>query len=232
MTLLTVIQKACDAMGLVRPSAVVSSTDQQVRQLYALANEEGEELARSYNWQALRIEQTFTTVAANAQPGAVPADWDRFINNSFFNRTQRREIIGPITPQQWQSIQAQPALNRVYLAFIERGGSFLVTPTPSAGDLVAYEYISNNWALSASSTPQSSFLADTDTTLLSERLMQLGIRWRFLSAKGLDYGEAMKTYEREKETKQARDGASGILTSTGVDTYIQTNIPEGNFPGP
>lgn len=232
MTLLSLVQRTCDLLSIPRPTSVVSSQDQQVRQLYALANEEGDELARDNDWQALRIEQTFTTTAAAEQVAAIPADLDRFVNNSFFNRTQMRPLIGPITPQQWQAILAQPQLNRVFLAFIEREGQFLVTPTPTAGETVAYEYFTRNWAKSAALVPQSEYLADEDLTYLDERLISLGVRWRFLQAKGLDYAEAMRTYEREKQKVKARDGANGILSASGGNDWLLANLPVGNFPGP
>jgi hypothetical protein len=124
----------------------VNSTDAQVQQLYALANEEGDELSGTYDWQVMRRQHLFNTVASAVQSSAIPSDLDHFIANSFFNRTTMRYIYGPITPQEWQAIQAQPQLNRVFLAFIERDGQFLVTPTPSAGQQIAYEYITTNWA--------------------------------------------------------------------------------------
>jgi hypothetical protein len=233
VTLLTIIQRTCDLIGVARPATVVTSTDQTVRQLYALANEEGDALASSFNWQALRSQYTFTTEASAVQSSALPADLDRLISNSFFNRTTRRTVIGPITPQQWQAIQAQPQLNRVFLAFVERSGQFLVTPTPQTGQTIAYEYISKNWAISPTGTPQDQFTADADTTYLSERLMILGLRWRYLSSRGLPYAEEMRTYGLQVEQVQARDGGNSELSTTGDDAYILSpNIPEGGFPGP
>lgn len=234
MSLLTIVQNACDLLSIPRPATVVGSTDQQVRQLFAIANEEGRSLASSYDWEALRLQHTFTTVASAEQPSAVPADWDRFIANSFFNRTTRRNIIGPITPQQWQAIQAQPQLNRVFLAFIRRRGQFLVTPTPEAGEEIAYEYVTVDWAYADGSLdPKPAFTQDTDGAFLDEWLITLGIRWRFLKSKGLDYAEDYRTYQSELVSKQARDGGNTELTTTGDTEYILSpNIPVGSFPGP
>jgi hypothetical protein len=204
-----------------------------VQQLYALANEEGEELADAYDWQKLRRQHLFNTVATAAQSSAVPADWNRFISNSFFNRSTRRSMIGPITPQQWQAIQAQPQLNRVFLAFVERDGQFLVTPAPGAGQQIAYEYVSKYWARSAALVPQEEFLADTDGTYLDEKLITLGIRWRWKAANGLDYGEDFKTYQVERNQKMARDGGNTEINTTGDAEYVLSpNIPDGNFGYP
>ena len=51
MSLLTIVQRVCRLVSLPVPTTVVTSTDLVVQQLYALANEEGEELADAYDWQ-------------------------------------------------------------------------------------------------------------------------------------------------------------------------------------
>jgi hypothetical protein len=230
MSLLTIVQEVCGALALVQPVAVVTSTDRQIQQLYNLANEEGRALARRHTWQALTVEQEFTTLDQAFQVGALPADFDRFKANTFFNRTTRRPMTGPITSRQWQWIQAQPVYSTVYLAWRERGNQFLVAPNPAVGNDCYYEYISANWALSASDEPQSSFLADSDTYVLDETLTQLGLRWRFLRAKGLDYSEEFNTYEREVELKMARDGGNSMISLAPQPVDLnRVNLPDGSF---
>lgn len=231
MSLLTIVQQTCDLLSLTRPTIVATSTDQQVRQLFALVNEEGADLASSYNWQVLTKQHTFTTTADPEQTGAVPSDWDRFLSNSFFNRTTLRQMFGPITPQRWQAIQVYPQFAGIYLAFRERDGAFLITPTPPAGETIAYEYVTKNWARSNAGTGKDSFTADSDTSYLDERLIKLGLRWRWKAAKGFPYAEDFKTYEMQKAQIQARDGASTAI-NTGGDPYYnwRANVPEGNFP--
>ena len=230
MSLLSIIQDVSGRLSLPQPSAVVGSSDKQVVQLLALANEEGASLARRHPWQALMQEQTFTTVAAPAQPAALPANFDRFVPNSIFNRSTRRPMTGPITPRQWQWIQAQPVYSSACLAFRERTGQVLIAPTPAAGETIAYEYLSKAWAESSGGTPQTAFLADTDTALLDEGLVKLGLRWRFLRAKGLDYAEEMASYERELEQAMARDGGStALMIAPLAADPNRVNIPDGSF---
>lgn len=232
MSLLTIVQKASRLLSIPVPTAVVTSTDIQVRQLWELANEEGYELAGSFDWQALRQQYTFVTVASAVQASALAADMDHFISNSFFNRTTQRNVYGPITPQQWQAIQAQPQLNRVFLSFVERDGQFLITPTPAAGETIAYEYISSYWAKTAGGVAKAEFTLDTDTTYLSERVIILGVRWRFLKSKGLDYAEDFRTYMTERAQTQARDGGATVIDVGGRNPYnFFANIPDGNYPG-
>lgn len=234
MTLLTVVRNASDRIGVPRPDEVAMSTDQQVRQMMALANQEGRELARSHDWQALVKQHTFVTVDAEAQPDAVPDDWDKFIPDSFFNRSQMLPLVGPITPQEWQAIIALPAVFTFYLLYRQRDGAFLITPSVPADQTIAYEYRSKNWCESAGGTPQSQYEGDTDVALLDEEIITDGLVWRFLRAKGVDYSEEFATYERQKQRSQARDGSSGALNAAGFTSILRPgypNIPIGNFPG-
>lgn len=232
MSLLSIVQKTARLLSVPVPVAVTTSTDEQVLLLWELANEEGEDLQKRHDWQLLTYQHTFTTDASAAQASALPADFDRFLANSMFNRSTMREVIGPITPQQWQAIQAQPQLNRVFLAFRMRAGGFLVTPDPSAGNTVAFEYISVNWAADASGNPKSEFTDDTDYGLLDERLIRLGLRWRFRKSKGLDYDQDFQTYERAVQEVSAADGGMTRLDVTGYTAYnvAPGNIPAGNWP--
>lgn len=234
MSLLTIVSEVCGRLDLPVPSAVAGSTDAQVVQLQALANKAGRDLASDYAWQTLVAEQTFTTTNTSVQSGAIPPDLDRFIPNSFFNRSTRRPIVGPVTPQQWQWLIAQPSFSTVYLMYRERGGEFLIGPptvAPPAGQTMAFEYVSVNWAKSASGTPQASFQADTDTAYLDEGLIADATVWMFLRAKGMSYAEEMATYERNLEKAKARDGGSTELSIVPTRINLsRANVPDGSWP--
>lgn len=233
MTCLSIIVSVCARLSLPQPTAAFGSTDPQVLQMLDLLNEAGNELAGDAPWEALVEQQTFTTTATPAQAAALPADFDRFIPNSFFNRTTVRQVYGPLTSQEWQALQTLPALGTIYLGYRERSGQFLFTPTPPAGQTIAYEYVSAYWAKSALAVAQPAYLADTDLTFLSEELLKASLRWRFLRAKGLDYAEEMATFERLKERAMGRDGgASALNISQAGWTTDRPNLPIGNFPGP
>lgn len=233
MSLLSIIQDTCDRIGVPRPTAVVSSTDQQVRQLYALANEEGVSLAKRADWQSLVTEWTFITVAQAEQTNTpIPTDLKSFVSDSFFNRTSQRPLVGPVTPQAWQAQQARPVMSGIFLAFRERQGTFLVTPAPTAGDTIAYEYVSASWAMSSAGQGKPAFTSDDDSAFLDEELIKQGLRWRWKQAKGLPYAEDMETYERAVEDATGKDGGTRALAIGGNANYWpdwRANIPEGSF---
>lgn len=230
MTALTIIQDACGRLGIQVPTAVFSSTDEQVIQMRSLLNEAGKALARIHDWKVLNKEQTFTTVAASAQTNAVPLDFDRYLNETMFNRSQHEKIYGPFDSSEWQLDKAGFTGLSVTSAFRFRGDDILITPTPSAGDNVYYEYISKNWAESVLAVEKAKLTADDDVPLLDEELLTKALEWRFLRSKGLDYAEEFQDYEIQLANKIARDGGAKILNgSTEYSDDIFVNVPEGNW---
>lgn len=232
MSLLSIIQNTADRIGITRPSAVVSSTDQQVRQLFGFAVEEGRSLAKRGDWEALTQEWTFITVGQAEQTNQpIPPDFEAMLPDSVFNRTSQRKVIGPITPQQWQIIKAQPTVGMVYLSFRRRNGALLITPDPTAGEVIAYEYLSKYWARNSAGAAKATFTSDDDETYLDEELMIQGIRWRWKAAKGLDYGEDMRTYEINVQRALGEDGGSTALNigQSPDKAAWRYNIPE-SFP--
>ena len=233
MTLLTTIQNAADRVGIVRPTSVVGSADQQVRQLLSLTQQKGKELARRHPWQALIMEKSITATATETQTGAIPTDFDRFVDETFYNRTAKRKVAGPMNPQEWADYKGRTAAF-VWDAFRVRGNSILLAPTPAAGDNYVYEYVSTYWATTTGSTTPSlaAWAADTDEGILSEELMTLGIVWRFKQAKGLDYAEAFRTYEAQLAMMMGRDGGkrrSYMGQSTNLRYRPRVAVPEGSW---
>lgn len=210
MSLLTICQNAANRMGLPAITAVASSTGVTERNLMALANQEGKELGRAYSWQALTKEKTFTTTAAAVQAGAIPDDLDWIVPDTVFNRTTRRRFTGPLNADEWQTDQAL-LVGRVFDSFRIRGGDFLISPTPPAGETIAFEYVSKNWAKDSDGEARADLAKDDDIAVLDEELITLGVIWRFKQSRGLDYAEAFNSYTRQVAQVVMRDGAKPRL---------------------
>jgi len=236
MTALSIVQTAAAWLALPVPSAVFSATDQQTIQLRNLLNEEGAELCSwpDHAWTKLIKEKTFSTTAASIQTGAVATDFARFCDGSAWDRTTDRPLWGPMSPQQWQQEKAGPTFTSMYYGFRIRGNDFLMTPTPTAGDTVAYEYVSNLYVYaSGDSTPtKSSFTADTDTSVFDETLVARGVRWRFLKAKGLSAEAEYQIWLEMVQRLAARDGGMPKLSASRNYPWTRLSpfVPDSNFP--
>lgn len=219
MSLLTMVQAFCKRTKLTVPATVMGSPDEMVIQITALLEEEGESLTRRGDWESLTQEATHTTVATADQGGMTTIASNGFLyikNETMWDRTDKLPI-----PQMdstlWQRYQATVSTGPRYRYRI-RGGDLLLTPTPDAGHTLAFEYLSKNWILAADGiTYKSAFTLDTDTVLLSEQLLTLGLRWRWKKENGLEYAEDYQDYELQVKDALSRDGGKAVLNMS--DSY-------------
>ncbi len=240
-SVLNMVTAVCAEQALPIPTTLFGSVDSQPLQLRALANLEITTLRKwpDVYWTELKREWSFTTLAADVQPAnAVPPadDFDHFIDNTMWDRTLTRPVIGPISPQLWEAWKARPVLTSIVFGFILRGNDFLTAPNPPAGDSVHYEYISQYCVYSAgtATTPdQQTFQADADTCIFPTNLVQQGLRWRFLRAKGLDYAQEYQDWINMLQIEASRTGGMAILNMAGStwDQLAGPYIPQFNWPG-
>ena len=233
MSLLTIVQGACSRLAIPVPTAVVSSTNAQVVQLYSLANEEGQTCCARFDWRRLIGEVLFTTLHQFEQTGALPSDFDHIVNESMWDRTTVRKVFGPLTDEQWQNERAFPVYTPTAPAYIIYS-ELNLTPAPAAGDTLAFNYVKNTWARSNASAPQTAYLADTDTSIFGDVLSIKGLIWRFKKEKGFDYAEDFNDYEEFVNRMYARDGGRPRLNlSNGLNRRVlyPANLPVGNWPG-
>lgn len=238
MTMLTTVQHFCRRQNLPVPNTVSGSTDTQVRQVMALLEEEGESLAKQGPWQALTIEATHTSLAAESQ-GAITSiatnGFDYIKNDTIWDRTDNLPIIGPISGVAWQGLKGSVSTGPRYQYRI-RGGLLLINPVPVASHTWAFEYVSKNWILAVDGTTYKQyFTADTDTMLLPEELLRLGLRWRWKREKGLEYGEEREDYKKRIAADLGRDGGKKILhmdSESGRGPRPGISVPQGSWTVP
>lgn len=237
MTMLSVVQQFCLRTGIPKPSAVYGSTDSQVLQAMALLEEEGNDLATRHDWQALVAEASHTTIANENQGDIVTIASNGFrhiCNETIWDRTNNLPVVGPLDAKDWQAIKGMTSTGARYRYRI-RGGHLLITPTPDAGYSWYFEYVSKNWILDEDGTTYKQYFDhDTDTILLPEDLVLLGLRWRWKKEKGLDYAEDFRTYEMQVKDAIGRDGSRKPLTmdSCTEHTGPAVFVPAGNWSVP
>lgn len=229
MSMLSIVQYFCRRENLTVPGIVYASTDTQVKQIQALLEEEGNDLAKRGPWQALTFEATHTTIAAEDQ-GAMTTiasnGFRKLKNDTIWDRTTKVPVMGPLNAQDWQDRQALTSTGP-RSEFRIRGGHLLVTPTPEAGLTWAFEYLSNNWITDSGGTVYSQYFnADTDLMLLPEDILLSGLRWRWKKEKGFEYAEDFRTYEAQVTEALGGDGGKRVLY---MDDSFANRLPPGSF---
>lgn len=229
MSLLTLVQSVASKVGVNRPSTVISNNAIESLQIQDAVNEAGVEVLRAHDWQVMRREQTFTSVATETQTSMVPAALDRFISDSFWNRSQVRPFKGPVTPQEWQYLKATTVVP-VNEVFTVRGGNILILPTPTAGDTFAYEYISNRWRTNSGGTEIAAFSADTDLVVLEERLIALCATWIYKKSRGLPWEGDYEQYAGQLYLAKVAEGPRTVINFIGYGPKRPgVAVPEGTW---
>lgn len=184
------------------------------------------------------------TISQDTYPG--PTDFSRYINQTWWDRTNRWALIGPDSPQvdQWHrsgivTIGPRRHFRQIgYNGLTQAGGArnnYRIWPAPGATDTplnLVYEYISKNPVLSEALVPQEKFTADTDFCVLDENMLILGAKWRMWQIKGFDYAALQSEYIDYCDRCYANDGGAKTLSMVGsrVGLY-QSLIQDGNYPG-
>jgi hypothetical protein len=214
MTMLTIVQGFCERTNLNVPTTVIGTTDTRVRQIRALLEEIGNDMASRGSWQGITFEASLTSAATESQGAiaTIASNGFRYIKNqTIWDRTNKLPIWGPVDAQEWQARKALAPTGPRY-QFRIRGGLLMINPVPVAGYSWYFEYVSQNWILGANgSTYKQYFTLDTDTILLPETVLLMGLRWKWLAEKGLDYGEAFRMYETQIKDALGRDGGKPVL---------------------
>jgi hypothetical protein len=168
----------------------------------------------------------------------LPSDFERPIDNTFWDRSRYWAMRGPQSPQQWQlyksSVIGKATIQRRY-RFLEIAGAQYISidPTPfDNGSYLVFEYISNAYCKSAAGTPKTSFTADDDVGIVDEYLIQLNVLWRTLRRLGLGYSDELADYERQVDKALGQDGAAATLDLTPSEQLTLLgpwNLPETGF---
>jgi hypothetical protein len=198
MSLLSVIQDFCKLHALAVPTAIIGSTDTQTIQLQAILDELVRELVTESKFQVTTLEAVFSTVPGEDQgliTDLAPNGYQRAIFETFYDRTLRRPLSGPVSETEWQQLKALPSTG-TYYKFRLRGNHLLLYPAPftSSSD-IAFEYMSD-WAYKDATTgaAKDSVTVDTDAFVFPENILKKGLAYRFKQIKGLPYQADEKAY--------------------------------------
>lgn len=234
MSLLTIVQNVSKLLGVPAPSAVVTSADTRVLELWMLANKVGNELERRYSWQELTREATFTATGSidmGHLTSSIATDFGYFVDQTFWDRDLRQQIIGPVTAQEWQSDLSFAVVGPPY-KFIVQNNRLKVGPTAiTAGHDMVFNYLTSQWCESSGGTGQAAFTADDDVSRLPDELFELSIIWRWKQMKGLAYAEDMESAEQQIDRYTGQNAGRRVLFIGGQGIYyLAENVPLGDWP--
>ena len=202
MTVLSAIQSASVRLNEPRPQFAFSDSTQYAVEVTELANETAVAIAKAADWRKLHKLYTFTGTGQTAFP--LPSDYDRMpLKASMFSTRSRLPLVQVQSIDDWLQLQILPVVGYPG-RWILTGGLIELLPTLMQGEEVKFYYITKNIV----SGDKPRFTDDADEFMLSERLLTLGLIWRFRALKGLDYGEDLKNYDIALSEEAGRDKGS------------------------
>lgn len=250
MSVLSIAQSVARETGFTVPSALVGNADEIAVQLLALITAEttnlsqgiiaGGEIVPDFFWQSLVTRGTITFVNGT-EAYNFPSDYNSsFVPQTMWNNTTGRPVIIPLNPRQFEIQKNYLVTSGIDHMVYVYGDQFHFVPTPSSTDSIVYEYISTNYFRAVTTlTPKAAITVDTDLTAINENIVKLGVKVRFLQAKGqlpaLGYQNTFeyKDYRAAVERAMLNDGAGKpiITMSNSTDAWwLAAYTPDSNWP--
>lgn len=286
-----------------QPSTVIANTNQDIVQVLALINSEGDALAHEKDWQAQQIQYLFSapyytytgtvtsgstsvtsmssivgistnptyfmvtgtgipqacfvTAAAGATVTlaqaatasgtgvsltfsqvlfAPPAGFDRQIDKTHWDKSQRWEIIGPETPQQRELLQSGWIATGPRIRYWYQSGYFQIWPPLGTTESLSFDYVSKYWVLATTPTTlvptKQAFSVDSDTCIFPDSLMRALIKLKYFEIKGFDTTAFYRDYITQRDLAKANDAGSLTLSMAPRPSDILIgwdNIPDAGY---
>lgn len=212
MPILPALQSAALRLYGRKPAIFFGSGEQFEAELCDWANEVARDIAEKHDWQALVRVQTFS---GNGEVTAydMPQDYDRQLLRSEVQTGggyawgyQHVPDINDFLAIKEDGFTPYPGVYCIY------GNQMHVFPAPATGSSAVYPYLSKNIARGNGGALKPQFTDDTDDFLLPDRLLTLGIIWRWRENKKLDCTADEDAFNEALSLYTARDKGSRIQT--------------------
>ncbi len=304
-TILALVQNSLQGMGVAgygQPTMLIANTNQDIVQVLALVNAEGDALAHERDWQAQQTQYIFSTpfytytgtvtngstsvtgmsstTGLTANPGYFqvtgtgipqdcfitaagggtvtlaqaatasgtgsltfsqilfppPADFDRQIDRTHWDKSKHWEMLGPSTPQQREWLRSGYISTGPRVRYSYMGGYFMIWPPLGTNESLSYEYVSKYWVLATSPTTlaptKQAFTVDTDTCIFPDSLMRALIKLKYFEVKGFDTTAYYRDYMMQRDLAKANDAGSQTLAMNPRPASILIgweNIPDSGY---
>lgn len=226
MTILSALQSAATRLVGQRPSVFFASSEQTELELVDLINEVAKDICKYADWQALTKVYNVPTDGVT-EVFDLPDDYDRQLlvtdvqdlnnwvwgyehvsnlNDFLYRRARNFEL----TPGAWTIYQNQ-------MQFF---------PAPNASNSATFPYISSHYAVGDNGSSKPEFTADTDEFVIrgGERLLTLGLVWRWRENKKFDYTGDQEAFIMAIDQLAAKDKGSNVYRDSGRRTWGNTHL--------
>lgn len=180
---------------------------------------------------------TMTQQASGSGTGAVvlaqtaynlPPDFERITNRTQWDKTKRWEALGPEDAQQWQWLKSGYISTGPRIRWRILDNQFQVWPPMNTNEYLGWEYKSKGFVRGVGNVIKNSFTADSDTTVLDDRIIVLGTKLKYWAIKGFDTTALIQEYQRYLSVAKAQDKGAANLSFAPYPSKVL--IGYGNIP--
>jgi hypothetical protein len=162
----------------------------------------------------------------------LPFDFERITNRTQWDKTKHWEALGPEDAQQWQWLKSGYISTGPRIRWRILDNQFQVWPPMNTNEYIGWEYKSKGWARSATGVVKNSFTADSDTTVLDDRVIVLSTKLKYFQIKSFDTTSLIQDYQRYLSVAKAQDKGAPNLSFAPYPSKVligYANIPDTGY---
>ena len=184
---------------------------------------------------------TMSQMASGSGNGAIvlaqtaynlPTDFENITNRTQWDKTKHWEALGPEDAQQWQWLKSGYISTGPRIRWRILDNQFQVWPPMNTNEYIGWEYKSNGFVRGADSAVKTSFTADSDTTVLDDRIVVLLTKMKYWGIKGFDTTVVAQDYQRYLTVAKANDKGAPNLSFAPYPSKVligYANIPDTGY---
>ena len=162
----------------------------------------------------------------------LPADFETITDRTQWDKSKHWEMLGPEDAQQWQWLKSGYISTGPRVRWRILDNQFQIWPVMNTNEYLGWEYRSKGWARAADGTIKNSFTADTDTTVLDDRIMVLATKLKYFQIKSFDTTALQQDYFRYLSVAKANDKGAANLSFAPYPSKVligYANIPDTGY---
>jgi len=162
----------------------------------------------------------------------LPFDFESITDRTQWDKTKHWEALGPEDAQQWQWLKSGYISTGPRIRWRILDNQFQVWPPMNTQEYLGWEYKSKGWVRGYDGSVKTSFTADSDTTILDDRIVVLGTKLKYWAIKGFDTTALMQEYQRYLSVAKAADKGAPNLSFAPYPSKVligYANIPDTGY---
>jgi hypothetical protein len=163
---------------------------------------------------------------------SLPFDFEAITDRTQWDKTKHWEALGPEDAQQWQWLKSGYISTGPRIRWRILDNQFQVWPPMNTNEYIGWEYKSNGYVRGVDGAVKTSFTADTDTTVLNDRIVVLLTKMKYWGIKGFDTTVLSQDYQRYLTVAKANDKGAPNLSFAPYPSKVligYANIPDTGY---